>query len=166
MERTKDYISATLLAFDPDAASTLAIESMDQSIGNLYQKERNLSVMITAFSLLAVIISAIGALGIIYFEIQFRRKEVGIRKVFGASVADILMIFNEKYVMIIFIGFAVAMPVAYVVVRQWQQNFMYKASLPLFLYFAACILLLVITMVMVSLQSLMIAQQNPTKSIT
>lgn len=166
IEGTKNYIRTTLLEYDPDAASTLSIESMDKSIGNLYQKERNLSIMITVFSLLALIISAIGALGMIYFEIQFRRKEVGIRKILGASVTDILMIFNRKYIKIIFISFVIAMPVAYVVVQQWQQNFMYKAPLPIFSFFYTGAILLVITMVMISLQSLFIARQNPTKSIS
>jgi len=166
IESTKDYIRTTLLGFDPNAASTFKLESIDQNIGNLYQKERNQSIMISIFSLLAVIISTIGALGMIFFEIQFRRKEVGIRKVFGASVSEILMIFNQRYVKIILLGFAVALPVAYVVVHYWQQNFVYKAPLPIFLYFVALVLMLLITIVTITTQSWVIARQNPIKSIS
>ena len=166
IENSKHYIRTTLLEFDPDAASTFKLESIDQHIGNLYQKERNLSVMISTFSFLAVIISTIGALGMVFFELQFRRKEVGVRKVLGATIANILMIFNKKYMKIIIISFAVAIPIAYVVIYHWQQNFMYKASISIFLYFVACAVLLIITVTLISLQSLKIARQNPTQSIS
>ncbi|MEG0519347.1 MAG: FtsX-like permease family protein [Bacteroidales bacterium] len=160
-----NHIRTTLLEYDNSVASTLKLEFLDQSIGNLYQKEKNLSFMISAFGILAVIISIIGTIGMIYFETRYRCKEIGIRKVFGATILDILWMFNKKYIAIILISFIIATPIAYFVIEQWQSNFTYKAPFSLWIYLIALCLLLVITTIDVTAQSMIAAHQNPAKSI-
>lgn len=158
-------IRATLLEYDPAANNVFKLEFLDQSIGNLYQKERNLAFLISVFSFLAVFISTIGALGLIYFEAQFRRREIGIRKIFGSSVRDILFMFNMKYIKVILVSFGLAVPASYIILRQWQTNFTYQADLPLWIYAVALLILLVVTIITVTIQSLAAANQPPLKSI-
>lgn len=160
-----DFIQKTLLKYDPTASNVLTVEFLDQNIGNLYLKEKNQASLISIFSLLAVIISTIGALGLIYFETQFRRKEIGIRKVFGATVKDILMLFNKKYIRIILLSFLLAAPIAHYITQQWQLNFSYKAPLSAWLYVAALLGLVFVTVIVISLQSLSAANLNPVETV-
>ena len=85
---------------------------MDEEIGNQYYKEQKLSNLLTLFSLLSILISIVGVFGLVLFETQYRRKEIGIRKIHGATVGEILRMFNKIYVRIVLACFVVAVPIA------------------------------------------------------
>lgn len=158
--QTMDYIKHTLLEYDREANSTFELEFLDESLGNLYQKEKNMSMMISVFSLLAVLISIIGTIGVIYIEMQFRKKEISIRRVFGATIADILSMFNKRYCFIIAISFIISSPIAYYVIAVWQNNFVYKAHIPIWIYLSALASVLLLATIVVSIQTYLAIKQN------
>ncbi len=156
-----EHIRATLLAYDPGAQDKLEINLMDQRIGQLYKTEKNLGDLIFLFSLLSVFISTVGAFGLILFETQFRRKEIGVRKVFGASVQDILGMFNRRYARIVVICFVIAAPLAWQLIVQWQSSFAYKAPVGIGIFLIAFSIVLLITVITVTLQCYRVATANP-----
>lgn len=164
---TMEAIRQTLLEFDPDTGviATTVIQPLDRSVGGQYEKEDRQASLITLFSLLAVLISTVGAFGLIMFETQYRRKEIGVRKVFGATVADILRMFNRRYVWIVGICFLIAAPVAAYAALQWRNNFSYQAPLAGWIFGAALLIVLLITVSTVMLQSYRAATENPAHSV-
>lgn len=159
------YIRNTLLEFDPDARNLLKVEFLDEAFGQLYQKEKHLASLITLFSLLAVLISTVGAFGLVMFETQYRRKEIGVRKVFGATVKDVLALFNKRYIYIVGVCFLIAGPAAYYIVVQWLGNFTYKAPVSVWIFALALLIVLLITVTTVTLQSYRAATENPAHSV-
>lgn len=158
-----DDIRRTLSEFDPDGPKE--IRFMDESIGKLYEKEQVLSTQITLFSLLSILIAVIGVFGLVLFETRYRRKEIGLRKIYGATVGTILRIFNGRYLRIIAVCFVVAAPIAYWIVKRWLENFAYKMPIPAWTFAAALLVVLAVTVVTISLQSYKTANRNPIKSI-
>ena len=90
----------------------------DNVLDTLYKNELRLDRQITLFSLLAIIISIIGVFGLVIFDTQYRRGEIGVRKVFGATVGEILAMFNKTYVRIIAVCFVIAVPVAWYEIKR------------------------------------------------
>ena len=82
---------------DIDPIYPFEIEFYDTVFNNLYHKEQYLKKMVTLFSLLAIVLSIVGVFGLVVFETQYRRKEIGVRKVFGATVGEVLNMFNRSY---------------------------------------------------------------------
>ncbi len=119
----------------------------------------------TAFSTLAVLISIIGVFGLVLFETQYRRREIGIRKVHGASVGDILRLFNTNFVRIVATCFVVAAPVAWYFVVQWQAGFAFRPPVRWWVFATALASVLAITMFTVTLQSYRAATENPVNSM-
>ena len=134
-----DHIRKTVAHLDP--TYPCEVEFYDEIFDHLYHQERNLSTMILLFSLLAVIISIVGIFGLVIFETQYRRKEIGIRKVFGATVHEILVMFNKIYFRIVCVCFIIAAPLAYYGVRKWLEGFAYKT--PIYWWIFAFALLIV-----------------------
>ena len=137
---------------------------MDQAIGNLYRKEALFSKQIALFSLLSILISVVGVFGLVLFDMQYRRKEIALRKTYGATVVDILQMFNRRYVIIVLICFILAAPTAYLIIRHWQQNFAYQAPIGVWIFVAALCIVLLITIGTVTLQSYRSATENPSHS--
>ena len=162
--KTLDDVRKTMLAFDPEAQSRLKIDFFDESIGNMYKKESRQAAQVTLFSLLAVLISTLGAFGLILFETQYRRKEIALRKTYGATVVDILQMFNRRYVIIVLICFVLAAPTAFLIIRHWQQNFAYQAPIGVWIFVVALCIVLLITVGTVTLQSYRSATENPSHS--
>ncbi|MBO5276184.1 MAG: FtsX-like permease family protein, partial [Alistipes sp.] len=117
------------------------------------------------FSLLSIVISIIGVFGLVLFETQYRRREIGIRRVHGASIRGILSLFNRKYLYIVAICSAVAIPVSYYIIDQWMQQYVYRTTMSWWVYALAVGVILLITIVTVSLRSWSAANENPTQSI-
>lgn len=138
---------------------------MDEEIGNQYYKEQKLSNLLTLFSLLSILISIVGVFGLVLFETQYRRKEIGIRKIHGATVGEILRMFNKIYVRIVLACFVVAVPIAYCIVDRWLENFAYKAPVEIWIYFAALAIVLGTTVATVLIQTYRAATDNPVRSL-
>ena len=149
---------------DPGALP-LKIEFLDEAIGDLYQKENDLSALLTLFSLLAVLISVMGVFGLVLFETQYRRREIGLRKVHGATVGEILRMFNRTYVLLVLACFVVAAPLGWYAVSRWLDGFAYKAPVVWWIFAVALLLVLAVTVLTITLQSYRTARENPVRSI-
>ena len=156
-------IREVLNSFDPEYAFELRF--YDQILDETYQKESKLSSQITIFSLLAVFISIIGVFGLVMFDSQYRRREIAVRKVFGATTGGILKMFNKRYLLILAVSFVFAAVVAWIVVGRWLENFAYRISLNPLVCLAVFAALAAITAVTVSCQCLRIARSNPVESL-
>ena len=155
VQETFEYIREKCAELDPTFdTSAMGLRFMDESIGRLYQKEDNLNRLITTAALISLLISVIGILGLVYFETQFRRKEIAIRRVHGAS-----------YLIITLVCFVVAVPVAIVIIRSWVATFPYQSPVPVWIFLAALLIIGLITIVTVTLQSRRAALRNPVDSI-
>ena len=82
--------------------------------------------LITVFSILAIIISLVGVFGLVVFDTQYRRKEIGVRKVHGATNSEILKMLNRSYIYIVLVCFALATPIGYYGIKKWLESFAYK----------------------------------------
>ena len=150
---------------DLDPAYPFDIEFYDEIFDQLYHKEENLRNLVTVFSLLAIVLSLVGVFGLVVFETQYRRKEIGIRKVHGATVGDILWMFNKTYLTIVCVCFAIAAPVAWVGVRKWLESFAYQTPMYAWVFLLAFLLVAAITLLTVSYQNWRSANENPVNSI-
>lgn len=157
------HIQETMRELDP--SYPFNIEFYDEIFNHLYRKEENLRDLVTVFSLLAIIISLVGVFGLVVFETQYRRKEIGIRKVHGATVGEILLMFNKVYLRIVGICFVIAAPIAWQGAKMWLEGFAYKTPLHWWVFLIALLIVTVITLLTVSFQNWKAANENPVNSI-
>ena len=162
----KKYIFDTLIEIAPYAdPEKIKVEFFDKELEDLYYLEKKLSTLIAMFSFLSIVISIIGVFGLVLFETQYRRREIGIRRVHGASVGGILQMFNRKYLYIVAACSAVAIPVSYYIISRWMEQYVYRVDMSWWVYAVAVGVILLITIVTVSLRSWRAANENPTNSI-
>ncbi len=138
---------------------------MDEVLEETYQREDRFTKQILLFSLLAILISMIGVFGMTMFESEYRRKEIGIRKVFGSSTREILTMFNRRYLYILLACFAVAAPIGYTVGVHWLEGFAVRTAISPLLFLVSFLLIALITMLTVTYQSWKNANENPIHSI-
>ena len=141
------------------------IRFYDTILNNLYKRELSIGWLISLFSLIAVFISVVGVLGLVIFESEYRKKEIGLRKVHGATTSQILLMFNKVYVRILIVCFVLAIPVAYYGVNRWMVYFAYKIPMYWWVYAVAFVVVSVITFLTVTFQNWKTANENPVESI-
>lgn len=150
---------------DIDPLYPFNIQFYNEQFKQAYQKEWNTSAQITLFSLLAIIISLMGVFGLVTFETQYRQKEIGIRKIMGASVLEILIMFHKKFAGIVFVCFLLATPIAWYGLRKWLEMFTCRIELHGWVFTLSLFIIMIITLVTVTLQSWRIATNNPVESL-
>ena len=138
---------------------------VDDVLEESYRQERLFTQQILLFSLLAIFISIIGVFGLTMFESEYRRKEIGIRKVFGSSTKEILMMFWRRYLYILLGCFVVAAPIGYLVGQHWLEGFAVRTAISPLLFLVSFLLITLITMLTVTYQSWKNANENPINSI-
>ena len=138
---------------------------MDVELEKAYKQEGRFTKQILLFSLLAILISIIGVFGMTMFESEYRRKEIGIRKVFGSSTREILTMFNKRYLYILLGCFVVAAPIGYMVGVHWLEDFAVRTAISPLLFLVSFLLIALITMLTVTYQSWKNANENPVNSI-
>ena len=162
----RKFITDTVLDISPNSdPEKVDVKFFDNELEMVYQREDKLSTLITLFSFLSIVISIIGVFGLVLFETQYRRREIGIRRVHGASVGGILQMFNRKYLYIVAACSAVAIPVSYYIISRWMEQYVYRVEMSWWVYALAVGVILLITIVTVSLRSWSAANENPTQSI-
>ncbi len=162
----RKFITDTVLDISPNSdPEKVEVKFFDNELELVYQREDKLSTLVTLFSFLSIVISIIGVFGLVLFETQYRRREIGIRRVHGASVGEILSLFNRKYLYIVAICSAVAIPVSYYIIDQWMQQYVYRTPMTWWVYALAVAIILAITVVTVTMRSVKAATENPTESI-
>jgi len=130
-----------------------------------YKEELHLKNITIAFSILAILISVLGILGMTVFSIDRKIKEIGIRKVNGATVSEILAMLNKDFVKWVAIAFVIATPIAYYAMHKWLENFAYKTELSWWIFALAGLLALGIALLTVSWQSWKAATRNPVEAL-
>ena len=138
---------------------------MDVELEKAYKQEGRFTKQILLFSLLAILISIIGVFGMTMFESEYRRKEIGIRKVFGSSTREILTMFNKRYLYILLGCFVVAAPIGYLMGVHWLEGFAVRTAISPLLFLVSFLLIALITMLTVTYQSWKNANENPVNSI-
>ena len=162
----RKYITDTVLELSPNSdPEKIKVQFFSDELEFVYQREDKLSTLVTLFSFLSIVISIIGVFGLVLFETQYRRREIGIRRVHGASVGGILQMFNRKYLYIVAACSAVAIPVSYYIISRWMEQYVYRVEMSWWVYALAVGVILLITIVTVSLRSWRAANENPTNSI-
>lgn len=134
-------------------------------LNNLYQKEQTLGKLISLFGIMAILISIVGVFGLVLFETQYRRKEIGIRKINGATTGQILLMFNKTYIRIVSVCFIISIPIAWMGTQQWLENFAYKTPLHLWVFIVAFLIILSVTIGTVTFRNWQAANENPVNSV-
>ncbi|WP_407946998.1 ABC transporter permease [Parabacteroides sp. PH5-16] len=137
------------------------VHFFDKALDELYNKSHQQGLLVALLCLLAVILSLVGVFGLVIFESQGREKEIAIRKVFGATIRQILWMFNSSFLRVVVVGFIISAPIAYYGVNQWLQSFAYKTPLYLWVFFIALAAIAILTILTVTLQSYRVAISNP-----
>jgi putative ABC transport system permease protein len=163
MRAAMSHINATLKEFE--AEYVFEVRFYDEVLQRLYEKETSLSSLITLFSLIAIFIAIVGVFGLVVFDSECRRKEIGIRKVLGASAMGIIIMFNKGYFRILAICFVIAAPIAWYAVNLWLENFAYKTPMYWWIYLLALVTVGIITVCTVTFQNWRAATANPVKAI-
>jgi putative ABC transport system permease protein len=138
---------------------------IDETIASQYKAETILSRILLAFSIIGILISMLGISALALFISQQRTKEIGIRKVNGARVSEILAMLNKDFVKWVAIAFVIATPIAYFAMQKWLENFAYKTTLSWWIFALAGLLALGIALLTVSWQSWKAATKNPVESL-
>jgi putative ABC transport system permease protein len=138
---------------------------MDKTYNRLYEMEIRMGKIINVFALLAVFISCLGLFGLASYTIEKRTKEIGIRKVLGASVLKITSMLSLEFLKWVVLANLIAWPVAWYFMHQWLGNFVYKIDLSLWIFLGAGVIGLMFAMLTVIFQSAKAALSNPIEAL-
>jgi len=138
---------------------------LDDNIAQFYKQENQLALVYKIFAAIAIFISCLGLYGLVSFMAVQRTKEVGIRKVLGASVSSIIFLFSKEFMVLITISFILAIPAAWYLMSGWLQNFAYRITMSPWIFLLAVIVSVVIAWLTVSYKAVKAALVNPVKSL-
>ena len=138
---------------------------LDKEVQKQYETEITLARIINSYTMMAIFISCLGLFGLATFSAEQRRKEIGIRKVLGASVPGIVQLLSKEFLKLVGIAILIATPVSWWAMHKWLQAFAYRIPLQWWMFALAGLAAVVIAMLTVSFQSIRAAVANPTKSI-
>lgn len=138
---------------------------LDEKIDQFYRQENQLSKLYTVFAAIAIFISCLGLYGLVSFMATQRIKEVGIRKVLGASIGNIVYLFSREFTVLILISFCIAAPLAWYIMNQWLHNFAFQIKMGIGIFALAIIGSIVIAWITVGYRSVRAALTNPVKSL-
>ncbi len=138
---------------------------MDETIDNLYRSEQQIGTLFRYFSILAIFISCLGLFGLASFMAEQRTKEIGIRKVLGATVSNILLLLSKEFATWVLIANIIAWPVAYYAMNRWLQGYAYRINIALWSFVLAAVFALAIALFSVSYQAVRAATANPADAL-
>ena len=163
-EAVCNHIRRAAERFDPDCGA-FDIRFMNEEIDVQYARERRITTIVGLFTVLAVVIALMGVFGIVLFEAQHRRREVAVRKVMGATTAEILRLFNRRYVLLVAVCFLLAVPAGFWAVDRWLASFAYRTPLRWWVFVAAFAVVLAVTVATVTFCSWRTAGENPADAV-
>ena len=166
VEGVADYLRRCIAETDPHLTpGEILIRTFEEELGEQYAKERRLATVVGLFTLLSVVIALMGVFGIVLFETQHRRREVAVRKVMGATTAEILRLFNRHYIQLVVVSFVIAAPLSLWIVRRWIASFAYRTPIHWWVFAAAFVAVLLVTIGTVTFCSWRTAGENPADSV-
>lgn len=136
---------------------------LDDELEQLYQQEARLSKLVSMFSVLAIILACLGLYGLVAFSIQARLKEVGIRKVLGGTLHNLLILLSKQFLLLILIAVLIAWPLVYFLANDWLDNFSYQTNLDISLFLLPSVGLVILAGLTISYQVIKAALMNPVK---
>lgn len=160
---TAKEIEKTYKTFYPQADFELIF--FDEAIKRFYEQERRTSMLLKWAMGLAVAISCLGLLGLVIYTTERRTKEIGIRKVLGATLAQLNMLLCKEFLILVGIAFVIAAPIAWWGMNNWLQDFAYKTEMSWWVFVLSGIAMLLIALVVVSIRTISAANSNPVKSL-
>ena len=161
-----DWIKTKLNEMDPSVPKDeFDVMFFDSRLDSEYGRERNASRIILLFTVLAITISLMGVFGLVMFEAEHRRKEIAIRRINGASVVDVLKMFNIKFIRIVIVCFVFSIPISWLIVDAYLKGFAYRMPTHWWVFFSAFLSVMIVTLIVVTLRCLSAALSNPIKSI-
>jgi len=162
-QETISFLEATWKKYAGNEA--FEYDFLDQNLQHLYRADIRTSKIAAVFSVLAILIACLGLLGLAAFITEQRTKEIGIRKVLGASVPEVIALLCEQFAKWVLIANVIAWPLAYYVMKTWLQNFAYRIDMSLWIFVASGILALVIALMTVSFNAVKAAAANPVEAL-
>ncbi len=161
-----NLIRETVSEFDSEATSDeVDVEIFDEQLAKSYYREQSLSELITLFTLLAIVISLMGVFGLVMFETEYRQKEIGVRRVNGATVGEILAMFNMRFIRIVVICAVIATPLSMYVIDLYLQGFAYHVPMYAWVFIVALLAVLIVTVAVVTVRSWSASTRNPVKAL-
>lgn len=143
----------------------IEVSFLDETLNNLYEREQRISQIFGLFAGLAILIACLGLFGLAAYTAQRRTKEIGIRKVMGATVANIVGLLSKDFLKLVAIGFVIAVPIAWYAMNKWLADFAYRIDIGIGIFLLAGGLALLIALATVSWQSIRAALANPVDSL-
>jgi len=156
-------IESALEKFDPSSAFEMRF--VDESFKKKFGDEERIGKLANWFATLAVLISCLGLFGLASFVAEQRTKEIGVRKVLGASIPQLWKLLSQEFMVLVLIACAIAIPLAWWAMTRWLQNYDYRTRLDWWIFVTAMLGALLITLVTVSIQTIRAARANPIKSL-
>lgn len=161
LQRIIDGVKAEVAKIDP--AVTFQYSFMDEAFDNTFHEERKMSVILNLFTILAIVIACLGLFGLAAFSADQRKKELGIRKLHGASVRQLVLLFSSEFTRLVAVSIVMAAPLAYLMTDYWLSNFAYRTPIDVWVFIAAGLCAMSIAAFTVGFQSFSAANANPTE---
>lgn len=159
LEQTLSYIENVWNDLSPDLPFEFGF--LDETYQNNYISEKRTSGIVLIFSIISICLSCLGLFGLVVFMTDHSKKEIGIRRVNGAKISELILLFNSDFIKQLMIGFIIAAPITWIIMQKWLEEFAYKTSLDWWIFILAGLVILVITLITVSWQSWRAASRNP-----
>jgi putative ABC transport system permease protein len=149
--------------FDP--STTLDFHFLDDNFSQQYAAERKQGSILLVFTILAIFIACLGLLGLVTFSVGQRTKEIGIRKVLGASVGGIVLLVSKELIKPVALAILISTPLAWWAMHKWLEGFAYRMNIGIWIFVAAGLFAVAIAMLTVGLRAIRAARMNPTGAL-
>ena len=163
LKQALEGIEAVTLTHSP--SFPFQYEFLDESFEEIYENEKTLSQLAKIFAVISILISCLGLLGLASFSASQRSKEIGIRKVLGAKVSQLVLMLSKDYARLIVLAFVIAMPIAYLIMKGWLSNFSFRTDLNIGIFLLAGLLVFMMGTLVVSLRSYQASVISPVKTL-
>jgi putative ABC transport system permease protein len=163
LHQTQDNIQSAWNQYFPEYAFTGSF--LDENIAKFYEQEKQLELLYKIFAGLAIFISCLGLYGLVSFMAVRRTKEIGVRKVLGASVGNIVLLFSKEFTILIAVAFVIAAPVAHFIMHAWLNNFVFRINMGVDVFLLAIFISVIIAWISVGYKAIKAALANPVKSL-
>jgi putative ABC transport system permease protein len=148
-----------------DPAEPFEFYFLDDVFNEMYRAEKKMSSMLLYIAILAIIIACLGLFGLTLYSTEQRTKEIGVRKVFGSTVARIVFLLTGNFTRWVLLANLLAWPVAYIIIRKYMQMYAYRIDLPVWVFFLTALVIYLIALVTISFQSIKAGTTNPAKTL-
>ncbi len=163
LQSTIQFIKKTIDSYEPVHPFTFSF--MDDTFNSMYQREQKTGSFFGYFSAIAIILAYLGLFGLVAHKVESRIKDIGIRKVLGASVREIVVYLSKEFFILIGIANFIAIPIILIVATRWLQTFAYRISIGGEIFLLSCGLTLIVAFLTVSFQAIKAATANPIDSL-